>query len=235
MAQELKRQGYKSGIVELSPWPCTHHLLDGEKIPVVLGRKLTTATAVRAALAPYRDTSTVFFMDTGRLDDPSLLQWIEHCTHLMLTIRMDKQSIRALPGVNSVLADLRKANPGMRFMGFLPTLVDYERTNLVKILDQAVPGYTVPISIPRDSDEHLRAQAGAFKGLDHVLNNNAPALKAYIRLSTWTAERLDLEPVQKTPEAKEEKKETGVISRLWKLAASRLGAKVQVTGGASNG
>ncbi|MCC5876754.1 MAG: hypothetical protein JJU11_11095, partial [Candidatus Sumerlaeia bacterium] len=210
-------------------------LLGEDKIPVVKGRSLTTATAVRAALAPYRDTSTVFFMDTARLDDPFLLQWIEHCNHLMLTIRMDKQSIKALPGVNSVLAELRKANPGMRFMGFLPTLVDNDRAGLVRILDQAVPGYTIPISIPRDNDEHLRSQVSAFKGLDHALNPNAPAQKAYVKLSGWMAERLDLEPIREAAAREEDKKETGVISRLWKLAASRLSPRVQVTGGSSNG
>jgi cellulose biosynthesis protein BcsQ len=229
LAEEMARRRIPAGIVDLSPYPTSHMLVREEKTFVIRGESATTEVAARACIKPYEAKRPVVFVDTGRLSDPAIQPWLPLCEGFLLTTPVNAQSIQALPAVWEAVEEMKKTGSGLRFLGFLPVMVKQERLALLERIRQRFPGHFLPEHVPWDDSEPARAERGAIEGLRLAAGENeAAALRAYAQLADYLMDELEIRPPEESEPAP--KRETGMLSRLWKKAAKAIGGnRVEVT------
>lgn len=215
LCRELKRQGISSGVVDLSVWPTLHlQLADGERAFLLRGTDASTPAAAESMLRPYRQGAEIVFLDGGRLDDPAIEPWLPHCSHFILNMAPEPQSIAALPELWNGIERMRRSNPALQMLGILPVLVRGERQELLRKLRT------------RFAKEFLPMELQWSPG-----NEDAPA--GGVELSRLLVRQFSLRPMVE-PKTPATPKETGVLSKLWRKASSLLrGGTVSTERGAT--
>lgn len=233
LAETLTALRVPAGVVDLSPYPTAGSLVVANGVPVAGGRGASTPITARSVLKPYEDRLKVMFVDTGRLDDPALVPWTTLCDGLLLTTRGDRFSLAALEGLGPSLQKVRALNPDMEFLGFLPVMVSPNDSAAVDDLKRAAAKYLLPVVVPADAWEWRRSHAGCIEGLETAPaagQPEPPADRAHRDLARFVMTKFALEPeTEAVMAAAAAPKETGLVSRLWKLAGKALGPKATVT------
>ena len=216
LAKALTAMQIPTGIVDLTPYPSAHFLLtEKDTVPVIAGRAARTATAARSIVKPYEERCSCLLLDTTRLDDPNLNCWLAMVSHFMVTMKVDKNSVRAMPSVWDSFDAWKGINPGLNFMGFLPVCVEASQEKVLGALRQRVPEHILPVGIPWNEAERL--------GPELVVPSSE-----WEGLARHVATKAGLKRV--APEAPKSS-EWGLVSRVWRLAASVIGPKVSVATG----
>ncbi|MBI1292506.1 hypothetical protein GC173_14905 [bacterium] len=217
LSQALVAADVPTGIVDLSPYPSVSYVLPKDhKGPVVIGRAAKTSVAVRSLLKPYEDSTSCMLLDTARLDDRAITPWLPMIDHFIVTLKIDKNSVRAMPSVWSAIDGWRSANPSMTFLGFLPVCVEPHQMDVLKSLRSRMVEHILPVGIPFHEAERLGPDL-------------APKQKEWDDLARHVMRQAGLRA--KPPEVKPSS-EVGIVSRMWRMAASVLGPRIGVTGGA---
>jgi len=213
LAQALNAARIPTGIVDLSPYPSVQFMLaPGDAIPVIGGRAATTPIAARSIVRPYEERCSCLLIDTSRLDDPAILPWLPLMNHFLVTMKIDKNSVRAMPSIWDSFDTWKAINPELKFLGFLPTCVEPSQQAVVRGLRNRMEEHFLPVAIPRNDVERLGPEL-VTRGAEW------DTLAAHLR------QRASLKQILPEPARNTEK---GLVTRMWKLAASVLGPKVSV-------
>lgn len=225
LAESLTAKRIPAAILDLSPYP-TASFTTG--LTVAPGRGATSAIAARALLRPLAEKAKVCLIDTGELSDPALEPWFGVVDAMLVVSRLNKQAIGALPAAWTRFAEIRKANPSLRFLGILPTFASDAEKGLRDSLAQRLPQSIFPVSIPFDAIDHQRLQARCFEGAP-ALPARSAALDGWDAVATILAKEFELQAAAPAEEAKPTA--MGVLGRLWKSARSVLGGpRVEAVG-----
>jgi len=224
VAESLAERRHASLVVDLSPYQCAALLANEQRVSVVNGRALTTEVAVRARLNPERERIDAVLIDAPRLDDPALEPWLPLCDGLLITVRSEPGAIHALSGIWSAIESAKRANPRMKFLGFLPTMAGETEASVERLLESAARGVPRWRAIPFDPRETRRAQETIISGLAPVPAEWPEASAQAYGEAAGTLARV----MQITQRPEEEKKPKGLFTRLWKVATEKTrGIRVQ--------
>jgi chromosome partitioning protein len=225
LAESLARRGYRPALIDLSPYPTTRHLLAAKGlVRAVPGRSATSELAVLSLLRPFEAKNDLILVDTMRFDDSALDPWHNYLSALILTTRLDRFAVRALPACWPTLDRLRTAAPRMKPLGVLPVLTRPNDAAALRELRRAEPDQIIPTEIPFDPAELRRSQLGIVEGVPEP-PSASPSGIAYDQLAAHVANQLGL-----PAPAAAEPPQTGFLSKLWQAARKRLGPAVTVVG-----
>ncbi len=213
LAQALNDQQIPTGIVDLAPYPSVQFLLNpGDSIPVISGRTANTKTAAQSIIKPYFEKCSCLIIDTSRLDDPALEAWLPLITHFFINLKIDRNSIEALPSVWDSIDSWKITNPQLEFLGFLPVCLEQGQERVLENLRSRLKSHILPIDISYQEEERL--------GSDFVQRSIE-----WDNLARYLHQAAGLKKVQPQPVTR---KETGLVSKMWRIAASMLSPKVTI-------
>lgn len=113
------------------------------------------ATAMRASLAALGDHFDVCLIDTAPSLGVAMTAAVLSSDYLMSPVELEAYSLQGMKKMVTVIGNLRKQNPKLRFLGMLPNKVDARKPRHIAnlaALRQAYPTLVLPISIgARDS------------------------------------------------------------------------------------
>jgi cellulose biosynthesis protein BcsQ len=224
VAQEMKTRGIETGVLDLTPYPTSHLLVEDSGVAVVRGTGARTAIAAESILKPYKEGTRLLLVDTGRLSDPELDPWISLLNGVILLTPVDAFSVAALPSIWASIDSLRKANRHLRFLGMLPVMTQPEHDPTLKVLRRRFANEVLPMNVPHDLHEGRRARRAVLSGALPMSNETSPARTAWQEVATRIANDFDLLPEARAVEPRHEK--VGLLGRLWKMATGRLGNAV---------
>jgi cellulose biosynthesis protein BcsQ len=223
LAEQAAARGFRSIVIDLSAYPAAS-LIAAKNVRVLAARTATTPHAVRATLKPLASTTDIAFIDTGRLSDPILDNWLPLVHAHLLLLETTPQAIASLPALWKMIENAKRANPETQFPGFVVAQLKDKQQDLRRQIQRRFPEHFFPEAIPFSEIEPLVAQSGCYtlplieRGLDAT-----PYARILDRVCTLTK----LVP----PAAAESTETKGILGKLWGLAKNVLGTpRVQTTG-----
>ncbi len=226
LAEQFKSRGISPVLIDLTPNPTAQFIVPKGSFPVAQGRGATTVVSARAILRPFEENAGIALLDTSRLDDPMLVPWAEIATHLIVVTSANAHGLGSLRTIWDPMQKLRTKNEELNFLGFLPTFARSEDRALLEAL-QRRPDMQIlspaieysPGEIERLSDRAMGTPMNSTEARDSVLS-------AYSKIADDLIRRMGLkaaEPVEI------EKPATGVIGKLWRMAAKALGPRATIS------
>jgi len=212
-AEALTKQNIPAVVVDCAPIKTAKFLRRDQSVPILDGKAATTVTATKALLKPYEESHALALLDTGSLDEEELTPWIKGADSILLTTRIDRFSLSALPGVWDVLKIRKAQREELEFIGFLPIAVTSSQEKTRYRFESIAGEYGIKSTIPNDLAEYVTSMSCVIEGIDDFKSRESAEL-AYAAFARDLTQRLSLKPI-----VKEQTNQVGLFTKVWRKAA----------------
>jgi len=226
LAEQFKSRGIPPVLIDLTPNPTAQFVVSKGSFPVAQGRGASTVVSARAILRPFEESAGVVLLDTSRLDDPLLIPWAEIATHLLVVTSANAHGLGSLRTIWEPMQKLREKNENLNFLGFLPTFARSEDRALLDALQRRPDMQILSPPIEYSNAEIERFSSRALGQPGQSSDSREPVTAAYAKIAEDLIRKMGLKPIS---QVEAEKPATGVIGKLWRMAAKALGPRATLS------